>query len=190
EFDERDVALRVAEHHLARRIEQRIRLVLDRGPRFLGFGELLVLLELRHRLLQRLGVLEQVVLDDLLDLAALRGGEILRGRRQCGERKRGGKGERADELVHCVGPVRDEPLRAAGPMVNLLPLKNPALASFNPTMSSARTQPGDPVGKRVFARAASSRAVFMSPRASAACAEARSASATSPLRPYAIASCE
>ena len=35
-------------------------------------------------------------------------------------------------------------------------------------MSSARTQPGDPTGKRSLARAASCRAVLLSPRAKAA----------------------
>src|SRR5438034_11091174 len=40
------------------------------------------------------------------------------------------------------------------------------------TMSSALTQPGVPIAKRVFARDASSRAVLLSPRRKAACAEA------------------
>ena len=49
-------------------------------------------------------------------------------------------------------------------MVNFGVPNMPDLASFSPTISSALTQPGEPVGKRVFARAASSRAVFWSPR--------------------------
>src|SRR5215475_4187816 len=51
------------------------------------------------------------------------------------------------------------------------------------TMSSARTHAGEPIGRRVLARVANWRAVLTSPRANAACADARSALARSPLRP-------
>src|ERR1700730_7981106 len=54
---------------------------------------------------------------------------------------------------------------------------------FAVTISSALTHPGVPIAKRVFAREARSRAVLLSPRRKAACAEARSACAKSPLRP-------
>ena len=43
-----------------------------------GLGFLLVLLQLRHDVLDHLGVRHQVVLDDALDLLALVGGERLR----------------------------------------------------------------------------------------------------------------
>src|SRR5919202_239575 len=60
-----------------------------------------------------------------------------------------------------------------------------SLASFGRyvAISSALTQPGEPVGSRVLARAASSRAVLKSPEANDAWAEARSAWARSPFWP-------
>ena len=51
----------------------------------------LLLLELGHHVLQQLGMAEQIVLDDLLDLAALIGGEGLRAR---GSRGRQGQNDR------------------------------------------------------------------------------------------------
>src|SRR6202021_3927284 len=58
----------------------------------------------------------------------------------------------------------------------------PLGGGFAVIMSSALTHPGVPIAKRVFAREARSRAVLLSPRRYAACAEARSASARSPFR--------
>ena len=97
ELHEGDVALRIAERDLARRIEQRLGVVLDRRARLFGFGDGLLLLELRHHLLQHFGMLEQVLLDDLLDLAALRVEKSCAGAGvHAGERERGG-GEQSGE---------------------------------------------------------------------------------------------
>ena len=65
----------------------------------LGLGDALALAQLGHRLFQHLGMLEQIFADDLLDIAALRVGETLRGGRrrrpaEC-EREQGG-GEQAE----------------------------------------------------------------------------------------------
>ena len=81
EFDEGDVAVLVAEHDAARRIEDRLRVAGDAGFMFLGLGGGLALAEFGHRLFQHLGMREQVIPDDRLDLAALAVGEALR---RCG----------------------------------------------------------------------------------------------------------
>ena len=57
ELDEGDVALRVAGHDLARRIENRLGVVFDRGLVFRGFIGGLLLLQFGHRVLQHFGVL-------------------------------------------------------------------------------------------------------------------------------------
>ena len=67
ELDHGDLALRVAEHDLVRRGEQRRFIVADRGAMLLGFGVLLALVQLRHDVLHHLGVRHQIVLDDALD---------------------------------------------------------------------------------------------------------------------------
>ena len=72
ELDEGDVALRVADHDLTRRIEDRLGVVLDRGLVFRGFVGGLLLLQLGHRLLQHFRMLDEIFADDLFDLAALR----------------------------------------------------------------------------------------------------------------------
>src|SRR5262249_37285849 len=79
ELDERDVALRVAERHLARRGKDCGAVILDGGAVLVGLRQRLALLELVHHLLQELGMAEQIILDDALDLAALLSGEGLRG---------------------------------------------------------------------------------------------------------------
>ena len=80
ELDHRDVALRVAEHHLVRRTKQR-RLVLgDRGAVLLGLRGLLALLQFRHDVLHHLRVRKQVILDDVTDFLALIGGKRFRQR--------------------------------------------------------------------------------------------------------------
>jgi hypothetical protein len=71
EFHERDVALRIAERDLAGRAEEGRAVLLDGGFVLLGIGHRLILLEFRHHFLQELGMRHQILLDDLLDLAAL-----------------------------------------------------------------------------------------------------------------------
>ncbi len=77
ELDEGDVAVRIAEHDLVRRGEQRLRMLLDRGLVLLGFRGGLALLELGHRLLQHLRMRDQIVVHDAFDLALLRCGELV-----------------------------------------------------------------------------------------------------------------
>ena len=77
ELDHGDLALRVAEHDLVGRGKQRRFVVAHRGAMLLGLGVLLALLQLRHDVLDHLGVRHQVVLDDALDLLVLVGGERL-----------------------------------------------------------------------------------------------------------------
>src|SRR5262249_3340272 len=64
-------AVLVAEHDAARRVEDRIRILLDAGLVLLLFGGRLALSELVHRLLEHLGMRDQVVPHDRFDIAAL-----------------------------------------------------------------------------------------------------------------------
>ena len=80
---------------MTRRVEQRVGIVLERGPVLLGLGGGLPFLQFFDRLLQHLWVLQQVVADDALDLAALCVGNGLGG---CGgaaerEQDRGSEGK-------------------------------------------------------------------------------------------------
>src|SRR6185437_15919498 len=152
------------------------------------FGILLMLVDRRQHLLHHFRMSDQVVLDDAFDLLTLVGRERLRRRRHrrsekhCGRQRNGN----ARDQAHTDHPFRGRDLRNC--------IYGPICSGFfftfllNATISSARTQPGEPIGKRCLARSASARAVLLSPRANAAWAEARSASARSFLRPYAIAS--
>ena len=98
ELDEGDVAVLVAERHVARRVEDRIGVLGDAGLVLLGFGGGLPLGQFGHRLFEHLGMGDQVVPDDVLDVFALDIGEALRGSRQrraarvmqTGDREQGG----------------------------------------------------------------------------------------------------
>ena len=180
EFDEGDVAIRVAQINLARRREDRLRVFLDRRLVLLGFGHALALLEFGHCLLQHFRMRDDVFAHDFLDLAALRRREfggpqaLRRGEgQQRGQRSGGCQETRA--RCHRVGPCGDRLLFGCQLFL--------AFGDLTLTISSARTQAGEPTGRRVLARVASWRAVGRSPRLKAACAEARSALARSPLRP-------
>ena len=59
-------------------------MILDRGLGLFGLGDLLAAVELGGGLFQDLGMGEQVVLDDLFDLAALRASEKLCARNGAG----------------------------------------------------------------------------------------------------------
>ncbi len=124
-------------------------------------------------LLEHLGVADQVVADNLLDLAALRIGDALRVRRRgyrptASERRRG-RYEQRRSLAMVLSGSGDG--------------RRPGWVWLVATMSSAFTQPGEPIGKpglgagRELARG---RAVAAHEGRSA---EARSAWARSPLRP-------
>ncbi len=89
ELDQRDVALRVADHHLARRGEEELAVVADRGDlRGLLRGVLLALqfvdrvaddLGIGDQVVaDELGIIGEVVLDDPLDLAPLLVAELRR----------------------------------------------------------------------------------------------------------------
>jgi hypothetical protein len=71
EFDQCDVALRVAKRDLARRSEDRGTVFLDSRAMLFGVGDGLTFLKLRHHVLQQFGMTQQIFFDDLLDLAAL-----------------------------------------------------------------------------------------------------------------------
>src|SRR5262249_2337236 len=71
ELDHRDVALRIAQGYLPRRAEKLSTVLGDAGAMLFRFRRGLPLLELAHYVLQQLGVAQQVILDDALDLAAL-----------------------------------------------------------------------------------------------------------------------
>src|SRR3984893_3150002 len=169
ELDHGDVTLGIAQRHLAWRGEKRGAVLLDAGAMLFRLGHLLPLVELVHHVLQQLGMAQQVVLDDALDLAALRVAEGLRlrgnGRQGQQDRK-----QRGDTWAHIKSHHRSSfchrERKAPGGGLRL-------------ARSSALTQPGEPTGKRVLARAAISRAVLRSPRTKAAWAEARSARARS-----------
>ncbi len=156
ELDQRDVALRIADRHLARRVEQRLGMVLDRGLGLFGLGELLALVELGHHLLQHLRMGEQVVPDDRArsrrvaarrKLCALSAPAASAGRPW--RRRRAGDGVIIIGFFLCGGVVFRELIGAM-----------PALGGLKLAMSSALTQPGEPTGKRVLARVASWRAVL------------------------------
>jgi hypothetical protein len=87
ELDEGDVTLRVAGHDLARGIENRLGVVLDRGLVLRGFIGGLLLLQLGHRVLQHFGMRDQILADDLFDLAALRVRDGLRVAGECAKRQ-------------------------------------------------------------------------------------------------------
>jgi hypothetical protein len=84
ELDHGDVALRIAQRHLARRGEKLGAVLLDAGAMLFRVRDRLPLLELVHDVLQQLGMAQQIVLDDALDLGALRGVEGLRLGGSCG----------------------------------------------------------------------------------------------------------
>src|SRR6266404_1416405 len=169
ELDHGDVALGIAQRHLAWRGEKRGAVLLDAGAMLFRLGHLLPLVELVHHVLQQRGMAQQIVLGDALDLAALRVAEGLRlrgnGRQGQQDRK-----QRGDTWAHIKSHHRSSfchrERKALGGGLRL-------------ARSSALTQPGEPTGKRVLARAAISRAVLRSPRTKAAWAEARSARARS-----------
>jgi len=77
ELNHRDIALRVSEHDLMWRAENCRAVVIDRESMFFGFSRLLTLVQLSHHVLHHLGMADQVILDDALDLLALIGGERL-----------------------------------------------------------------------------------------------------------------
>ena len=77
EFDEGDVAVLVAEHDAARRVENRLCVRGDARFMFLGLGGGLALAQFGHGLFQHLGMREQIILDDGLDIAALGVGKTL-----------------------------------------------------------------------------------------------------------------
>ena len=133
-----------------------------------GLGRGLALLQFGGDLLQDFRILDQVVLDDGFDLRALGRRDALGGRRQQKRREQDSRGG---------GEASAGSMSSAGPSGRQLVL------ALEEIMSSAFTQPGLPTGKRVLARVARSRAVRASPRITADKAEARSASARSPLRP-------
>ena len=73
-----------------------------------GFGQRLPLLELVHHLLQHLGMAQQIVLDDALDLAALRAEKDCaragaRAGKASGERESAAANGRRSRL-HCRSP--------------------------------------------------------------------------------------
>ena len=177
ELDHRDVAVRIAEHDLVRRTEKRRVVLDDGGAMLLGFGRLLALFQLGHHVLHHFGVREQIVLDDAFDFVPLVGGKRLRLRRR----------RRLATPASMAAAIRIAVRGLDVIAIVLFAIIDRFEAGFFPllkaTMSSALTQPGEPMGNRFLARAASSRAVLLSPRAKAACAEARSASARSPLWP-------
>ena len=174
ETNKSSATLRIAQGHLPRRAEKLGAVLADAGAMLFRFRRGLPFLELAHYVLQQLGVAQQVILDDALDLAALIAAEGLglRERRRGkghGERKQRG-GQWAQITFHrCSSFCHQRRMALFG--------------GLRLARSSALTQPGDPTGKRVLARVASSRAVLMSPRMKAACAEARSARGRSFLRP-------
>src|SRR5215467_14283419 len=169
ELDHGDVALGIAQRHLAWRGEKRGAVLLDAGAMLFRLGHLLALVELVHHVLQQLGMAQQIVLDDALDLAALRVAEglRLRGSGRQGQQDRKQRGNTWAQIKsHHRSSFCHRERKALGGGLRL-------------ARSSALTQPGEPTGKRVLARLAISRAVLRSPRMNAAWAEARSACARS-----------
>src|SRR6266481_1103334 len=167
ELDYGDITLRIAQRHLTRRSEKGSAVLLDASAMLFRFRRGLPLFELVHNVLQKLGIGQQVFLDDALDVAALIAAEGLR-ESGGGQRQRQGKqsgNAAAQNEFHCRFSFHQR-RKAFGGGLRL-------------ARSSALTQPGDPTGKRVLARVAISRAVLMSPRRKAAWADARSARAKS-----------
>ena len=99
ELDEGDVAILVADGHTARRVENGLGILCDRRLVLFGFGGGLALRQLVHCLFQHFRMRDQIVADDLLDVAALHVGEVLcrcrLRRRAQGEGDQGG-GEQAE----------------------------------------------------------------------------------------------
>src|SRR5262249_7830208 len=135
---------------------------------------------LRHRFLQHFRVLDQIFADDRPKLALLLVVETLRargrGRDQNGAGEGGGNMQTAFHRAFLSWLCRDVVDYGSR-------CKGPRDGGLYASISSALTQPGAPTGNRPLARLASWRAVRKSPLAKAACAEARSACAMSPLRP-------
>jgi len=90
ELDEGDVAVLVAEHNAARRIENRRGVFGNARFMLLSFVSGLSFAQLRHGLFQHLGVRDEIALDDGLDIALLGIGKTLRrcGRRRSAKRQR------------------------------------------------------------------------------------------------------
>jgi hypothetical protein len=89
ELDKGDVAILVAEGDAARRVEDRFAVFGDARLVLFGFSRGLALAQFGHRLFQHLGMGDQIILDDGLDIAALGVGKTLR---RCS--RRAAKGER------------------------------------------------------------------------------------------------
>ena len=77
ELNEIDIALRIAEHHAVRGIEQRVGMLLHRGLLLGHFGRGLTLAEFDGRFFQHFGMRDQIVSDHFLNVLALRIGERL-----------------------------------------------------------------------------------------------------------------
>src|SRR5579883_1465485 len=99
ELDEGDVAVLVAERHAARRVEDRIRVLRDHRLMLglvcgrLAFGQFV------HRLLEDLGVADEVVPDDAFDVALLGVVEALGRGGPAAQRERDqGRGERVKRI--------------------------------------------------------------------------------------------
>src|SRR6266700_2907722 len=87
ELDQRHVALAISDRDLARRVEQRLTVLLDAVPVLDCIGVALALFELAEDFLKHLGMGDEIVLDDAFDLAALGIGERLGARRRRGDRQ-------------------------------------------------------------------------------------------------------
>ena len=88
ELDHRDLALRIAEHHLVARIEQSGVIVFDRCASLLGVRLFLLLFHRGHDVLHHLRMTDEVILDDPLDLVPLFVGKRLRQDRRCYKHRR------------------------------------------------------------------------------------------------------
>ena len=87
ELDQRHVALAISDRDLARRVEQRLTVLLDAVPVLGCIGVALALFELVEDFLKHLGMGDEIVLDDAFNLAALGIGERLGARRRRGDRQ-------------------------------------------------------------------------------------------------------
>ena len=72
ELDEGDIALRIPDRNVARRVEQDFGIVLDRRLVLFGLALGLALLKFGDCVLQHLRIVEQVLADDAFDFGALR----------------------------------------------------------------------------------------------------------------------
>ena len=198
ELDQGDVAGRVAGREVVRAVEQRVARLAERRGLGRLLGLLLAALELGHRLLENLRVLQEIIAHDVADRLALLRREGRLGGGGAGDaqarRRARGSGQRVQIGGSWARPSGGSVLTSSRcgllrPAVEASIVKKPSrLAQILPggrafMMSSALTWPGEPGGSFAMARLAWVCAILKSPAFMNACAEASSAIAMLPLRP-------